>query len=280
MKRRQFLKLMSLGLIQSAIPCHSFAGLPSDATGSGTDVYDNHIKDYLCKIRNFDQDHNDDIFLEERDLPLLHRSLQRLLRVQNTVGHGNFALISIDQALETARTYPSIGAFTPKECDFLEMIFYKDGSQYGFFGDKPMPDFTASLKEKDIIKIPDTGNYLYKGEPVRRYLKIKHIIGDNMVLTSGLRSVTKQFMLFLKKTALSGGNLSRASRSLAPPGYSYHGVGDFDVGQAGYGSDNFTIRFTETAVYKKMVDSGLTRLRYTKNNHLGVRFEPWHIQVE
>lgn len=269
---------MSLGLIHTAIPFSSFAGFHVSDHDTAL-MADDNIKDYLCKIQNFDEDHKDDTFLEERYLPLLHQSLQRLIRIQKTIGHGHFALISIDQALKTARDHSSIGPFTAGECDFLEMIFYKDGSQYGFFGDKPMPDFTASLKKQNIVKMPGTGNYLYKGEPVRSYQKIQKIIGNEMVLTSGLRSVTKQFMLFLKKTAQSGGNLSRASRSLAPPGYSYHGVGDFDVGQRGYGVDNFTARFTETDVYKKMVDLGLTQLRYTKNNHLGVRFEPWHIQV-
>lgn len=279
MKRRQFLKLMSLCLIQPVIPYKAFAGSPSTGNSPAFSVDDDHIKDYLCKIRNFDEDHEGDIFLEERCLPLLYHSLQRLLSIQKTVGHGHFALMSIDQALKTARSYPSIGAFSNQECDFLEMLFYKDGSQYGFFGNKPLPKFTAALKRQNITKISGTGNYLYKGKPVQSYLKIKQMIGDDIILTSGLRSVTKQFMLFLKKTAQSRGNLSRASRSLAPPGYSYHGVGDFDVGQIGYGIDNFTVRFTETDVYKKMIDSGLTRFRYTKNNHLGVRFEPWHIQV-
>jgi LAS superfamily LD-carboxypeptidase LdcB len=108
---------------------------------------------------------------------------------------------------------------------------------------------------------------------------IRRALGDDLVLTSGLRSVTKQFMLFLSKAARSGGNLSQASRSLAPPGYSFHGVGDFDVGQRGYGSDNFTWRFTESPVYAKLIDLGFTRLRYTEKNALGVRFEPWHIKV-
>ncbi len=52
-----------------------------------------------------------------------------------------------------------------------------------------------------------------------------------MYLTSGVRGVAKQFILFLAKAEANGGNLSLASRSLAPPGYSYHGVGDFDVGE-------------------------------------------------
>ncbi len=89
----------------------------------------------------------------------------------------------------------------------------------------------------------------------------------------------KQFLLFLNKTRHSHGNLSMASRSLAPPGYSFHGIGDFDVGKKGYGIHNFTKRFTETNIYKKLNDLGFIKFRYEHNNNLGVRFEPWHIEV-
>ena len=71
-----------------------------------------------------------------------------------------------------------------------------------------------------------------------------------MYLTSGIRGVVKQFLLYLDKADNNHGNLSLASRSLAPPGYSYHGIADFDVGQIGYGILNFTGRFTTTEVFK------------------------------
>jgi LAS superfamily LD-carboxypeptidase LdcB len=89
----------------------------------------------------------------------------------------------------------------------------------------------------------------------------------------------KQFLLFLNKAYRSRGNLSVASRSLAPPGYSFHGVGDFDVGQVGFGIANFSSRFTTTKVFKRLRDLGYIELRYPKGNLLGVRFEPWHIKV-
>ena len=89
----------------------------------------------------------------------------------------------------------------------------------------------------------------------------------------------KQFLLFLNKVYDSNGNLSLASRSLAPPGYSFHGNGDFDVGQVGYGALNFTGRFTETEVYKKLSERGYLKLRYPQDNMLGVRYEPWHIKI-
>ena len=98
-------------------------------------------------------------------------------------------------------------------------------------------------------------------------------------MTSGVRGMMKQFLLFLNKAYANNGNLSLASRSLAPPGYSFHGNGDFDVGQSGFGSLNFTAQFTETAVFKRLADLGYLKLRYPKDNLLGVRYEPWHIKV-
>ena len=104
-------------------------------------------------------------------------------------------------------------------------------------------------------------------------------MGDKLYLTSGIRGVVKQFLLFLDKAYNNKGNLSLASRSLAPPGYSFHGIADFDVGQVGYGSLNFTANFTDTEVFKKLEDLEYVSIRYPKGNLKGVRFEPWHIKV-
>ena len=89
----------------------------------------------------------------------------------------------------------------------------------------------------------------------------------------------KQFLLFFNKAHDSGLNLSMASRSLAPPGYSFHGIGDFDVGQVGFGAANFTERFATTEVFRRLKDQGFVKLRYCRDNLLGVRFEPWHIKA-
>ncbi len=81
------------------------------------------------------------------------------------------------------------------------------------------------------------------------------------------------------KAIETDGNLSQASRSLAPPGYSYHAVGDFDVGKVGFGLDNFTEAFSQTNEYHRMIDLGYIDIRYTKRNPFGVRHEPWHIKI-
>jgi len=104
-------------------------------------------------------------------------------------------------------------------------------------------------------------------------------IGDTITLTSGVRSVVKQMHLFLRKASKYEGNLSLASRSLAPPGYSFHGIGDFDVGHIKLGEQNFTDAFAKTDEFKKLIDLGYINIRYLMDNELGVRFEPWHIKV-
>jgi len=56
------------------------------------------------------------------------------------------------------------------------------------------------------------------------YRKLQSDLSGKVVLTSGIRNIVKQTHLFLAKTIQSEGNLSRASRSLAPPGHSFHGI--------------------------------------------------------
>lgn len=241
--------------------------------------FDDYLKDYLYKIQNFNRPHLEDIYLDCKQCQVLESCVKRLKRIQRTVGYGNFSLLNFDDALKVARGYSRVGCFTEVELKFLEMIFYEDASLYGFAGEKPLNNITDRIRNDEVVKIPKTGNYLYKGSPVETYEKIKRDIGDQVIMTSGVRSVSKQFLLFLNKAYRYDGNLSLASRSLAPPGYSYHGIGDFDVGQVGFGVANFTDRFTTTEVYRRLSDFGYLNLRYTRDNLLGVRFEPWHIKV-
>ncbi len=279
MNRRTFICTLSTGLAGALLPTGAHAAIKIYKQGRAGVRMDAHIKDYLAKIEHFDEAHPNDLYLDGKRMPLLKSTLERLTRIQKTVGHGFFSLISIDRAIGIASSYSSIGAFTRAEMDFLEMLFYKDGALYGFLGEKPLYRFTDTVPVQSALKIPGTGNYLFKGKSVELYTTIRKAIGPELILTSGIRSVTKQFMLFLNKAAKCNGNLSMASRSLAPPGYSYHAVGDFDVGQVGLGKGNFSRSFTETPVFRQLVESGFATLRYTRTNNLGVRFEPWHIKV-
>lgn len=278
--RRNFLSGMGAAVLGAGLSVDVFAEEDEDPrfweNAYGDESY---IRDYLFKMRHFDDDYPDDVFLSGPDFDILETSLARLRRLQRTVGHGNFYLLNFDEALRIARHYTRVGRFTREEIRFLEKIFYEDSVTYGFLGEKPLKNLTDRIQRKSVVKVRHTGNYLYRGRPLETYQKIRADIGDQVILTSGIRSVIKQFMLFLGKAHDSRGNLSRASRSLAPPGYSFHGVGDFDVGQVGLGAANFTETFAATDVFKRLKALGYIQFRYREKNLLGVRFEPWHISV-
>ena len=279
MNRREFVKTIILTLFTGQFVPQALANKTQVREKGASERFDSAIKDYLYKMQHFDQPHGKDVCVELGQIPSLRSSVARLKRLQRLVGHGNFHLLSFDEAIQIARNHTQVGPFSKPERRFLEMVFYADASRYGFTGKKPLTVMTDRVRRQDVVKIRSTGNYIFKGAPLETYRKIMTDLGDQAVLTSGVRGVTKQFMLFLNKALQHNGNLSLASRSLAPPGYSYHGIGDFDVGQMGFGAANFTERFTTTEVCKKLGELGYIDLRYQRNNRLGVRFEPWHIKV-
>ena len=128
-------------------------------------------------------------------------------------------------------------------------------------------------------KISSSGHYLLKGESLDHYKQIRKDVGEELLLTSGIRNNVKQMHLFLAKAFQSDGNMSKASRSLAPPGHSYHNAGDFDVGKIGLGELNFTADFSHTEEYQRLTRLGYVDIRYTDTNQFGVRYEPWHIKL-
>ncbi len=261
-------------------PDGSEAGTPpavDPLTDEGSTRHATH--DRLRKIRDFDGTFDDDYFLSAEQCELLRTTAARLERAVGVIGHGNFNLVSFDELLGFARRYERIAAFAPRELEFLEEIFYTDATRYGFFGPKVLHSLTAAFDPRDVERIPSTGHYLLRGEPLERYRRIRRDLGDGIFLTSGIRGVVKQYQLFLSKAVETGGNLSRASRSLAPPGYSYHAIGDFDVGRVGFGLRNFTAEFADTPEYQRLIDLGYVTIRYTETNHFGVRHEPWHIKI-
>lgn len=220
-----------------------------------------------------------DIILSENERTVFEAALKRLARLQSYVGYGNFNVIGWDQSLHLARNRGEIGAFTKSELDFIEKLFFTNATTLGFYGDKVVTRLSSTIEKKDITKIPRSGHYLFKGEPADTYQKIRKDIGDSIVLTSGVRSIVKQIFLFLNKTAKVDGNLSLASYSLAPPGHSYHALGDFDVGKKGFGYKNFSVEFSDTDEYRRLSELGYLDIRYPQNNPFGVRYEPWHIKI-
>ena len=245
---------------------------------SGEGPQEQAVRDYLFKMRNFDAPAAGDVILTEPRQRLLNEVMARLDRLQKQVGHGWFYLLGMDEAVRTAKR-PAVGEFTRQELAFLDELFHAPASSYGFMDRKPLDGFTAHIDKSRVVKVPGMGNFVYKGEAEAKWKAVQRLAGDEVVLTSGVRGVIKQFHLFLAKAQRYGGNLSLASRSLAPPGYSFHGVGDFDVGQRGFGARNFMADFTQTPVFTKLSEQGYISLRYPRDNFLGVRFEPWHVKV-
>jgi len=233
----------------------------------------------LKKTRLFNAHFDDDIFVADHNKAVLSAVFKRFRRLIDVVGYTKFALIDFDEALKVARNYPQVGAFPKEELVFLEFIFYFDAKVYGFWGKKLLTEIDVELPRKAVKKISGTAQYLFRGDAEKIYGKIHKAMGDRVILTSGVRGVVKQLYLFLKKVQYSKGNLSMASRSVAPPGHSFHGVGDFDIGKAGFGYRNFTSAFAQTDEYKRLIKLGYLKIRYPKGNPFGVRFEPWHVKV-
>jgi hypothetical protein len=220
-----------------------------------------------------------DVVLTSTQRVVFDSALARLRRLQNYVGYGNFNIIGWDQSLKLARRQTRIGAFTRAELRLIEELFFTDARILGFYGDKVVSSLSANIPQRDIHKIPRSGHFLFKGAPTETYNRIRRDLGDSVILTSGIRSVVKQIYLFMNKADQVDGNLSLASYSLAPPGHSYHAVGDFDVGKKGFGHKNFSEAFAHTDEFKRLIDLGYLDIRYPQQNPFGVRYEPWHIKV-
>lgn len=221
----------------------------------------------------------EDVYLENIYLKDFQTVRKKLGLLQRHVGYGNFNIISFDEILNLSKRVSSIGEFSKSELAFMEKIFYYDPNVHGFYGKRVSENITDSINRKNVVKIPQTGHYLFKGEPHDVYYKMKDDVGDSLILTSGVRSIVKQMKLFLDKLHNVEGNLSIASKSLAPPAFTYHSVSDFDVGKKGFGHANFTPRFALTEEFSKISRLKYISMRYTINNKDGVRYEPWHVKV-
>ncbi|MEM7209877.1 MAG: D-alanyl-D-alanine carboxypeptidase family protein [Pseudomonadota bacterium] len=251
----------------------------SDQTFENSDFDQLFIRDHF----NFAEENvvpvAPEFVLDDQRRVTMESTFQRLTRLQNQVGYGNFNVIGWDDALRFAKQYSAVGEFTRTELEFVDELFSQNASTLGFYGDKVITHLSSRINKSEIKKIPGTGHYLFKGESIKMYESIRKDIGDTVVLTSGIRSVVKQIYLFINKAREVDGNLSVASFSLAPPGHSYHAVGDFDVGKIGFGKRNFTADFADTDEFKRLSELGYFDIRYPQNNPFGVRYEPWHIKV-
>ena len=222
---------------------------------------------------------SNDQYLSKEEWMLLVSVNKRLKRVKRHVGFANFNILSYRDMLFYARNYSRIGAFTKKEILFIEKLFFEDPKQYGFFGKQTCNNINNKISRKDVKKIPHTGHFLFKEKAVNDYVNLKKDVGNTLILTSGVRNVVKQLSLYVNKIYNCRGNMTKASISIAPPGYSYHTISDFDVGRKGWGYKNFTADFASTYEFSQMTKLNYIGMRYHKNNKDGVRFEPWHVEV-
>lgn len=219
------------------------------------------------------------VWLKDNQLKIFHSVQKKIQLVKRFVGYGNFNILSFDGMLKTAARYSAIGRFTQEELAFMEEIFYADPSEHGFYGRKIVPTLTTNINKKEVMKIPRTGHYLFRGHSDESYNRVISDIGKSLILTSGVRGVPKQMNLYFNKIKRTQGNITLASRSLAPPAYSYHSLGDFDVGKKGWGYKNFTVSFAATKEFWRLRQLSYISMRYTINNKDGVRFEPWHVKI-
>lgn len=263
MDRRNFIK--SLSLVTLSAPLASEAGQIA--------------KLFELDAINKKKDSVSDIYLPKEEVAAYNGVRNKLTQIQNHVGYGKFNIISFDEILTLVKWTNKIENFTKEEMEFMHSIFYYDPKSHGFYGERTCNKITDTINKKHIKKIPYTGHYLFKGKTLDIYSQIKSDVGSTIVLTSGIRSVVKQMKLFLDKVEDANLNLSLASKSLAPPGYSYHALGDFDVGKKGFGYANFTERFATTDEFNKMTKLKYIDMRYTINNKDGVRYEPWHVKI-
>lgn len=237
------------------------------------------VADPHSKVVNFDLDFPDDILASQHDRVLIERIVRKFRAAQKYVGPGHFNLLGMDEFFRATQQMGGVDAITPDEKHFLESLFFRDAHLLGFEGDRVFKHLTENVDQREAVKVAGTGHFLRKGPALDTYTKIRRDVGPTLILTSGVRALAKQFHLFLEKTAASNGNYSRASRSIAPPGYSFHGLYDFDVGKIGFGLNNFTDDFASTSEFKELSRLGYVDIRYKERNDLGVRFEPWHIKI-
>lgn len=222
---------------------------------------------------------SDDIYMPKKEWELLVSVNSRLKRVKQHVGFANFNLLSFADTLFYARNYYRIGAFSKKELDLIYRLFEENQNQYGFYGAKTCNNINNVISRNEVEKIPYTGHFLFKGKAQSDYENLKKDVGNTLILTSGVRNVVKQLSLYVNKIYNTRGNMTKASRSIAPPAYSYHTISDFDVGRKGWGHKNFTADFASTYEFNKMTQLDYIGMRYNMNNSDGVRFEPWHVEV-
>lgn len=279
MNRRGFLSLVSVSALASYSLFENYTtdDVSVDISNAAVDSLNESTN--VLKVKNFDTTYSEDVLLEQDRMSTLFSLHKKLKYLQSYVGYANFAILSFSELLRYSKNSRKIEAFTKQELELVDDLFHINAKEYGFLGERINYKLNDRIERNVLTKVAASGQYVYKGTSLDTYKRLKNDIGEELILTSGVRSIAKQLYLFVNKAVQVKGNLSKASRSLAPPGHSYHAIGDFDVGMRGLGELNFTKEFANTSVYEQIRKIKYINIRYHETNSLGVRYEPWHIKV-
>ncbi|MDH5182577.1 MAG: M15 family metallopeptidase [Gammaproteobacteria bacterium] len=279
MNRRGFLSLVSVSALASYGLFEHYT--TDDNSGDISNAAVDSLNESLStqKVKNFDSTFSDDVLLEPNRMSTLLSLHNKLKYLQSYVGYANFSILGVSDLIRYSNNSSKIETFTLQELELVDDLFNVNAKEYGFLGERVNYKLNERIERKILTKVAATGQYVYKGHSLDTYKRLKSDVGEELILTSGVRSIAKQLYLFVNKAVEVQGNLSKASRSLAPPGHSYHAIGDFDVGMRGLGELNFTNEFANTPVYEQIRTIEYINIRYHETNTFGVRYEPWHIKV-
>ena len=210
------------------------------------------------------------------DWPLVRMGAiaRRLEAVQRVIGHGRFNLVSFDDVRAAAPRTPG-GPITAAESAEFEALLDLDARRIGFLGKRVVSDLAYRLPA-NLVEV-GRGQHVFP-EANALFRRARAAVGERLIVTSGARGVPKQMHVFIR-SALRAGLVARRVHSVAPPGYSYHAVGDIDVGDRELGGVNFTEEFALSETYRKLAALPYIRFRYPPGNPFGVQFEPWHLEV-
>ena len=93
MKRRAFLKIIAALIAGGKFAPEALAGIIKVQLPPMPETRDGYIRDYLVKMRHFNEHNEEDVYVGRGNFRLLESSVKRFIRLQQTVGHGNFHLV-------------------------------------------------------------------------------------------------------------------------------------------------------------------------------------------
>jgi len=178
--RRDFLKYSLSVAVLSSLPAsaHAFSGyglnrpVPVRSFESGGNVNVFSSKDYFEKIRNFNKAFNDDLIASSEEFSLVKSCQRKTHALMRYVGFGNFNILNFDDALAYMKNTASLKAFTKAELDYIDMLFARDASAYGFYGEKIFNNLTDRVNADELIKVSGSGHYVYKHHSLSTYKNI------------------------------------------------------------------------------------------------------------